>query len=250
MGDISTTKICPICGSVSQISAKFCTKCGYAFSQASLKPQPDVATPKPETVCPKCGTIRPPGAKFCVTCGYQFKQPLPVVSQQAPSTADSNFQDTKQVPAQSLAAKAEDMKDIRRLFILIGVIVVIFILVVVGTQAREARGLRTADEVMNYINGSQTARTKMLHTATDELDDNNPENIYLVKNTQTNSFVFKYNGRDVYLVRMVTKFYADGRYRYVNLAIGVDKDNGNYYLAEPPASYDDSAGKVAGKYII
>ncbi|MCH4170934.1 MAG: zinc ribbon domain-containing protein [Lactobacillus sp.] len=72
-----TTKICPICGSENLVSAKFCGKCGYAFSKASLTP-PVNETPQPETICPKCGTKRIAGSKFCQKCGYQFKDPLPV----------------------------------------------------------------------------------------------------------------------------------------------------------------------------
>ncbi|GAF41586.1 hypothetical protein FC83_GL002608 [Agrilactobacillus composti DSM 18527 = JCM 14202] len=249
MGDTAATKVCPICGSVSQISAKFCTKCGYAFSQASLKPQPNVATPKPETVCPKCGTIRPAGAKFCVTCGYQFKQPLPAANQQGTPTTNSNVQGATQAPPQPIMSKAEDMKDIKRLFILIGAIIAIFIVVVVGTNAQDNEGLHTADEVMHYINGSEKAKSEMTRLATDDLDDDDPENIFVVKNKKTGNYVFEYEGRKVYLVQIVTKFYDD-TYRYVNLAVGIDKDNGNYYVVEPSDSYDDRDAEVAGKYVI
>lgn len=50
-------KVCPSCGSIVDISAKFCAECG-----ASLV----------ERVCPRCGKKVGAGAKFCAECGSKL----------------------------------------------------------------------------------------------------------------------------------------------------------------------------------
>lgn len=67
------TKICPKCDGVNQVSAKFCSKCGYPFSKASLVSSGGNSIDQPEVACPKCGTKRQTKDKFCRKCGYQFE---------------------------------------------------------------------------------------------------------------------------------------------------------------------------------
>ncbi len=59
---------CPQCSTELPIGSRFCTSCGYKFSEADSAP---VAAPK-GAFCTNCGTPTNPGSAFCSSCGSKI----------------------------------------------------------------------------------------------------------------------------------------------------------------------------------
>ena len=68
--------ICKSCGTMNDVSAKFCSACGIALDE---EPQPAERNERPErhaddnSVCPLCGAGLQEDAIFCYTCGARIK---------------------------------------------------------------------------------------------------------------------------------------------------------------------------------
>ncbi len=84
-------KLCPKCGHSNRATAKNCTQCGYAFSQADgqAAAQPEEQLTVTEEIpvtdavlrkrCPNCGHMNRMGAKTCSRCGTAFGGKIMVV---------------------------------------------------------------------------------------------------------------------------------------------------------------------------
>jgi len=78
------------------------------------------------------------------------------------------------------------------------------------------------------------------------------ESIYIMKNTDTGRYVFKYGEHNVYLVKELTDFYSNGDYKYIYFVVGIKPDeSGEVYLKQPDANkYDDSNAEESTGYSI
>ena len=65
-------RICSICGTVNNESAKFCFECGNKFEE--------------QKVCPQCGKIYREGMKFCPQCGVSLVNGANIIGSNAPAS--------------------------------------------------------------------------------------------------------------------------------------------------------------------
>ena len=161
--------------------------------------------------CSKCGMINDNDAKYCIQCGALLKNKI---------------------------CKTNITKKGRILKILISLVV---ILVLVLTGINYIRNMSIPKGSINYesimdhvanVNGGwcdiEILQNQLLHS---EYADE--QSIYIMKNENTNRYVFPININDkvryCYVIKVITNMYSNGSYDYTYYVVSLKKINKKYY---------------------
>lgn len=236
------TKFCPKCGSSSKRSTKFCFKCGYKFSTASLASKSEVESQNEK--------LTNNLAKQDVASESQSRS---TGIQTANSEEDTNSEASRENESENESTETNQKSHAVRNIVI--AIFIIFFIVRGVHKANIPKGLDTTSEVLTYVGKSKeacddiTGTTALSQVGAYFTNDGGRDKvaevrstpaIFVMKNKDSGNFVFKYGDRYIYLIRVIARHQDDGHDQYINVAVGVNKKDGKYYVKELNNKYDDS----------